>query len=107
MNTEKQDAVSSIGGKFGIELNHTDYAVCLELLAKKINTLVIEDFPGLINILYRMDISEMKLKDLLEKNPGEDEGMIIAKMMMEREEQKIRARRENKTGENISDEESW
>ena len=47
-------------------------------LAARINRLITDDFSGLINLLYRLDISEAKLKKLLSEHPQEDAGKIIA-----------------------------
>ena len=79
----------------------------LGILATKINDLLENDFQKLISILYRMDISEAKLRLLLKDNPGSDAAMIIANMMIERQAQKIKSRQEHRRDSSISDEESW
>jgi hypothetical protein len=43
-------------------------------LADRINYLVMNDFNHLVQILYRIDVSEKKLKDLLIQNPGTNAG---------------------------------
>jgi len=79
-----------------------------QVLADKINELINNDFQKLVSILYRMDVSEMKLKQLLKENAGTDAGIIIADLMIERQEEKIKFRQQfNKRDENISDEEKW
>jgi hypothetical protein len=79
-----------------------------QILADKINELIISDFQKLVSILYRMDVSESKLKQLLIVNPGTDAGLIIADLMIERQEQKIKSRNQfSKRDENISDDEKW
>jgi hypothetical protein len=78
------------------------------LLADRIDELLNSDFQKLVSILYRMDINEAKLKQLLKENPRTDAGLIIADMMIERQEQKIKSRSEFKQrDENISDDEKW
>ena len=62
----------------------------LEKLAQEINQLILNDFEKLIQCLYRMDVSEIKLKELLQKNSDTDAGTLIAKMMIERQLQKIK-----------------
>jgi len=59
-------------------------------------------------ILYRMDVSEIKLKQLLNENPGTDAALIITDLMIERQEQKMISRQQfRKKDENISDDEKW
>ena len=76
-------------------------------LADHINRLVQYDFQKLVSILYRIDVSESRLKLLLKENPTTDAGIIIADMMIERQLQKIKSRREFRRDENISDDEKW
>jgi len=78
-----------------------------QLLADKLNELIVKDFQRLIAILYRMDISEEKLMLLLKDNPNSDAGLIIADMMIERQAQKIKSRKETKSNKEIPDDEKW
>lgn len=76
-------------------------------LAARINHFIQNDFTGLINILYRVDIDELKLKQALQANPGEDAGQIIAKLIIERQLQKIETREKLRRDSNIDEEEKW
>jgi len=84
-----------------------------EKLSAYINHLIQSDFEKLVSLLYRIDISETKLKHLLQQNPGEDAGKIIAELIIERQEQKIKSRQQSdsyrisKRDNNISDDEKW
>ena len=49
-----------------------------------INELIKNDFSRLVQILYRIDVSEAKLKDILNSNPNEDAGKLIAQVIIER-----------------------
>jgi len=78
------------------------------LLAEKINELIRADFSKLISILYRVDVSEERLKSLLQANEDKDAGIIIADLMIERQSQKIKSRRQSAQRENDIDEnEKW
>lgn len=79
MNSEIIKSVGDI-----LSTNGASYA---DLIAH-VNHLLIDDFPQLINILYRMDVSEEKLKTLLKENPDTDAATIIVNLMIEREEQR-------------------
>ncbi len=79
------------------------------MLAEKINDLLNHDFQKLVSILYRMDISESKLRILLRENPDKDAGLIIAHLMIEREAMKIKSRNESKQSRKTEDDsdEKW
>jgi hypothetical protein len=78
------------------------------LLAARINDLIIHQFDKLVSLLYRIDISEYKLKQLLASNPSTDAGVVIANLIIERQVQKIKSREQFRNRENnISEEEKW
>lgn len=77
-------------------------------LASYVNGLIQTDFEQLVRILYRMDVSEPKLKQLLKEHPEDDAGKLIASMMIERQVQKIQTRKMFEKGEaDESGEERW
>ena len=49
-----------------------------------INDLIKEDFSKLVQMLYRIDVSEAKLKNILQANPNENAGKLIAQVVIER-----------------------
>ena len=80
----------------------------LEKLTVMINDLIDRNIGRLLSLLYTIDINEKKLKTLLQANAGEDAGRIIAQLIIERQLQKIKTRKEFKPGEATgSDEERW
>lgn len=103
MNNER--ALQEISGELGLIIK--DNSLNVQILSNRINDLINHDFQKLVSILYRMDVHESKLKQLLKENPGTDAGLIIAELMIERQEQKIRSRETYKPDENISDDEKW
>ena len=77
-------------------------------LSEKMNELIKNNFNHLIQILYRLDVNETKLKQLLKENPNEDAGKIIAALIIERQLQKIKSRQQSVQNDaNFSDEEKW
>jgi hypothetical protein len=78
-----------------------------QLLSDTLNEWVRSDFNKLLLFLYRVDISESRLKELLNENTSEDAGTIMARLVLERLWQKIETRRLFKPGEYTSDEERW
>jgi hypothetical protein len=72
-----------------------------------INQLIQRDFHSLVALLYRIDISEPKLKQLLDQM-DENAGDIIAVMIIERELEKLQSRKEhNQKDGSVSEEEKW
>ena len=83
-------------------------ALTKDQLTAYIQAYISNDFPGLVQLLYRLDISEPRLKQTLAAHPDHDAGELIAQMIIERLEEKRKTREafENKNwGE--SEEEKW
>lgn len=78
-----------------------------EKLSAFINELIEEDFQKLILILYKVDVSEQKLKTLLQENKNADAADIISELIIERQLQKIKSRKEFKSGITDCEEEKW
>lgn len=77
-------------------------------LSEKMNDLIKNDFHHLVQILYRLDVNETKLKQVLKDNPNEDGGKIISSLIIERQLQKIESRRQSfKQDDSFSEEEKW
>ncbi len=77
-------------------------------LSGRVNDLIKSDFEKLVSLLYRIDVSEQKLKSLLQQFPGEDAGNIIASLILERQEQKLKTRKQFSQRDNeIDEEEKW
>ena len=79
-----------------------------ELLTIYANQLIQKDFQKLVTLLYRIDVSEAKLKYLLQLQRDENAGNIIAKLIIERQVEKMKSRqRFSKHNDDISEEEKW
>jgi hypothetical protein len=104
---EIREPIDKVASNLGLVVTGSSYEDALQKLAARINTLIEKDLHQLISILYRMDISEPRLRTLLRDNEGKDAGLLIAAMMVEREAQKIRSRREHQRDNDISEEEKW
>ncbi len=77
-------------------------------LSAFINELITTNFEQLLALLYRIDVSEKKLKNLLSKSGANLSSDVIAQLVIERQLEKIISRRETKMppAEN-ADEETW
>lgn len=104
MENEALDLV--LTKEMGLTLSK-DHRQNRQLLIDQINELLVNDFQQLVSILYRMDVSEPKLKLLLKENPDTDAARLIADLMIERQAQKIKSRKETKQNTDIPEDEKW
>ena len=73
-----------------------------------VNELIQTNFQKLIMLLYRIDVSEQKLKQLLQVQPQENAGDIIAALIIERQLQKIKSRQQfRQQKDDFDEEEKW
>jgi Mg/Co/Ni transporter MgtE len=72
-------------------------------LATLINELIKNDFSRLVQLLYRIDVSEQKLKNILQAHPDENAGELIATVIIERLAATKKARESFKTPPGIED----
>lgn len=77
-------------------------------LSAHLNELIKTDFEKLISLLYRIDISEAKIKSLLKEHQQANAGDIIATLIIERQQQKIKSRELfSKRDDDFNEEEKW
>ena len=108
-NEEVKDLAESLSHDWPliIRSSYTENQL-VELLAIEINRMIRDQFPWLIQLLYRIDISESKLRHLLANNKNTDAGKVIAHLIVERQKQKLAAKRNaSSDNKNIPDEEKW
>ena len=84
-----------------------------EKLAVHINYLINHDFEKLLFHLYRIDVNESKMRELLEQQEGENAAGLIADLIIERQAEKIKSRQHSDSYRNtqrdndIDENESW
>ncbi|MDE3252256.1 MAG: hypothetical protein KGO92_05575 [Bacteroidota bacterium] len=78
-----------------------------EQLSAFINQLIDRDFSRLVQILYRLDVSEAKLKTILIENPTGDAGEMIAHLIIERIRQREEIKQKFPKDPNIPEEDKW
>lgn len=104
----EDEIIQYINKDLGIDLPVcTGMAELRQQLAKYINDLIKRDFQKLVSYLYRIDVNENKLKNLLKQLPDEDAGNIIASLIIERQLQKIKTKMEFSSGTEDTKEEKW
>jgi hypothetical protein len=88
------------------ENNQLQQPVLINELSICINDLIVNNFTQLVQLLYRIDIPEKKLKQVLADNASENAGKLIAQMIINRQLQKIELRKKY-VQPNIADEDKW
>jgi hypothetical protein len=78
-----------------------------EQLVALINELINKDFHTLIQLLYRIDVDEKKIRHYLDENTNADSATILAGLVIERQLQKIKSRKLFSGENNESNEEKW
>ncbi len=77
-------------------------------LVDAVNALLVNDFNALVQILYRLDVSEDKIRSALGDHPGTDAATLIAGLLLERQLEKIETRKAFKTPRpNPGDDLAW
>ena len=79
-------------------------------LKEAINHLIESDFPGLVQILYRIDVSETRVRQSLQQSPQEDAATLLAEIIVNRMLQTISTRKawqQKNAADDIADEEKW
>lgn len=78
------------------------------ILGDRVNQLIKNDFSLLITLLYRIDVDEKKIREMLRSHPEADSGRIIAHLVIERQKQKLRFREMFKPrADDIDENERW
>ena len=99
MNDPKQDIIPLLNKELSLQLSEKLAMDELEQqLTDHINHLINTDFEKLIYYLYRIDVNETKMKHLLQRQGGENAAQLIAKLIIDRQLQKIKSRAEYKPG---------
>ncbi len=72
-----------------------------------INELINNDFQALVQLLYRIDVNENKLKNLLKQNTDIESAKIIADLIIDRQLQKIATKKEFSKRKKPPADENW
>jgi len=102
-NTMEDLIKSGIEKEAGIELASDWHQQFVDYIRFLIDT----DFEKLVYLLYRIDVSEQKIKQLLENKSTSDAGEIIANAIIERQKEKMVSRKHFRFDDTESKEEKW
>ena len=106
---EELTLITAINSEMGIDLApRLSFEEMRLQLQAVVNKMIIDDFQQLVNILYRIDVNERKLKYLLQENVGANAAVIITDLIIERQLEKIKSRQQfSQQNDSIPDEEKW
>lgn len=77
----------------GSKLTETDWDKLEQELADYLDELISSDFNAVMTILYRIDVSEKKVRSLLNQANGtSNAGKLLAQLIIERQREKIKYR---------------
>jgi hypothetical protein len=98
MSEAHQDIIPLLNKELSLELPTKVTMEELQLkLSNYINQLINSDFEKLVFYLYRIDVNETKMKQLLQKQGGENAAGLIAQLIIDRQLEKLKARAEYKS----------
>ncbi len=77
-------------------------------LARLLNDMILHRFDLLIALLYKVDVPEQEVKRLLRQQPSLDAGMLLAELLLHRQQEKemVRKKPASDTG-TIAEEDRW
>ncbi len=109
MSSASSDIINSINSDWALQLNTSlTEEELIQAFAVHLNDMIVNDFAQLITALYRIDVSEQKIRQTLKENPRADAGRIIAHLIVERQKQKIKTRERYRSRDNdIDEDEKW
>ena len=87
--TVQQEIIKTTGAAL---LPESRFELFREKLAAYLTDLINHQVSSLISLLYRLDVSEKKIKQVLAAAPDADAGLVIADLVIERQLQKIKTR---------------
>ncbi|HTH30602.1 MAG TPA: hypothetical protein VL946_04590 [Lacibacter sp.] len=100
MNEPNHDIIPLLNKELSLQLSEQLTRDELEQqLTNHINHLINTDFEKLIYYLYRIDVNETKMKQLLQQQGGENAAQLIARLIIDRQLEKIKFKAEYKPGE--------
>ncbi len=74
------------------DIDYSDHAALKERLRVILSNMLDNDFQGLLNAMYRLDIDEAKFKQVITGQEGSDISGILARMIIDREMEKVKTR---------------
>ena len=107
MNKENQLSISDKIINITNSIQQKPSEEIISQLISFINDLINKDFNALIQLLYRIDVNEKKLKDLLKQNENADAALIITELIISRQLQKTESKKQFDQKAKTDGDDSW
>lgn len=79
----------------------------IALLAEKVQAYLDVDINLLMSYLYRLDVLEYKIKAALSNHQGEAGNVILARLIWERQKERLKTKKAYKSNEIIDEDWQW
>lgn len=87
---------------------HAAGATARNRLAELLNHMILHDFEGLVQLLYRQDVPERQVRLLLQQHAQQDAGQLLAELLVQRQCEKEAARKQyRQPDEDIPEADRW
>lgn len=103
-----QTTARELGETMELQLPDTvSYELLEELLAERLELLISHHFQQFVFLLYRIDVPENQIRDILERDAGAGAYRKIAGLLIERQLQKMKSRETFRTSPPENEEDRW
>jgi len=96
-----RETAIAISNQFGLDKTPDDlndekqrYEMLKKMLSKRIEEMIDHEFDRFVNLLYRIDVNESKVKQALSEQPFSKGIEKVAEMIIERQLQKVITRKQ-------------
>jgi hypothetical protein len=103
----ENETIAPLAEQLGISIKEDQLSLGKQILVNRVNELIIHDFERLVGLLYRLDIPEKKITQLLAEHMQQDAAVLITDLMITREMEKIKSRQAYRRDDNIAEEDKW
>jgi hypothetical protein len=105
----QQELIQQINKELSIDLSEQiNEQQLISQLETYVNQLIVHHFEQLVSLLYRIDVSENKITQVLQQQAGEDAAKLITRLIIERQLQKVASRKQyTRKFPEADDEEKW
>lgn len=90
----EQEVSHALLQELGLELRVNEKQALLAALELLIEQMLVRDYEKLVYFLYRVDVSESKIRSLLEQAAGENTAALLARAIVDRLQEKVLSRQQ-------------
>ncbi|MEO6188186.1 MAG: hypothetical protein ABIO82_02320 [Ginsengibacter sp.] len=88
-------------------IDETNYQAIRQDLISILNQLINTGFSSLVQLLYKIDVDEKKIKESVVENAGSDTASVIADLIIRRQLEKIKTRKKFSGNPPSESDERW